>query len=332
MYLEKIFLPLLLSMTIQSYGIAQDILNRDLVNNKVPQSLLLSHIEINDHFIDYKKLDDPEYRQQFEFGDALRGSFDSVAAHNNYPLNLKLPHYLNNPTFYFSAIDWKALHKIQYMYFMQGYDAAWSEPVTSGKAEYHHLPHGNYIFKIKAMGESQIWSEPFVYPFIIKKPWWLSGWAQLLYAVLVAGVIYAVFHFLYERKRQKEEIRRLLEAYKLTDFPKAFEKKKGSLESGFLKLVQITLETHLSDENFGIAELCELLNISRAQLHRKLKNLTGLSTSHYIRSLRLEIAKDLLETTNMNVSEVAYNVGFGSAAYFSKVFKDHYGMAPIEFK
>ena len=54
-----------------------------------------------------------------------------------------------------------------------------------------------------------------------------------------------------------------------------------------------TLEAHLSDENFGIAELCKILKTSRAQLHQKLKKLTGQSTSHYIRSLRLDIARGL---------------------------------------
>lgn len=327
---QKIYPPLLFLFIFQLSASAQDSLNNDLIKNKIPQTLQLSHIEIQEQFIDFKKLNDATYRQQFEFGKALSQSFDSVAIHNNYPLNLHLPHYLNNLTFHFSAIDWKAPHKIKYSYFLEGHDAGWGEPGTSAKVEYHHLPHGNYLFKIKAMGESQIWSEPFIYPFKIKKPWWRSGWAYILYAIFLGGAIYMVFYFWQERKKQEAEIRRLLEAYKLTDYPKAFEMKKAPQESSFLTLVQTTLETHLSDENFGIAELCELLNISRAQLHRKLKSLTGLSTSHYIRSLRLEIARELLETTTMNVSEVAFKVGFSSAAYFSKVFKSQFGYAPSD--
>jgi len=144
-----------------------------------------------------------------------------------------------------------------------------------------------------------MWSDPYVYELSIRRPWWISWWAYVMYAIVVGSISFWVLHIWQERRRQEAEIQQLLEAYKLTDFPKALEMKKRPHHSSFLTLVQTTLETHLSDENFGIAELCDLLNISRAQLHRKLKKLTGLSTSHYIRSLRLEIAKDLLRNDQL---------------------------------
>jgi len=245
---------------------------------------------------------------------------------------LNLPHDLNDITFHFSAIDWKAPHKIRYSYFLEGLDAAWSEPNRETKVAYRNLPHGKYTLNIKAIGEAQIWSDPFIYSFSIQTPWWRSGWAYTLYALITLGVLYSLFHFWQERKRQEAEIQRLLEAFKFNDQPKALEMKHVSPGNSFLNLVQTTLKTHLSDENFGIAELCELLNISRAQLHRKLKKLTGLSTSHYIRSLRLEIAKSMLETSDLNVSEVAFKVGFSSPTYFSKVFKVQFGYTPRELR
>ena len=100
----------------------------------------------------------------------------------------------------------------------------------------------------------------------------------------------------------------------------------------FLLKVQEMLEKHLSDENFGIVKLCVLLNVSRTQLHRKLKALTGQSTSLYIRSVRLQKAKTLLEQSELNVSEVAYKVGFKRVNYFSTVFSETYGYAPSELK
>jgi len=332
MRFKKISTPLLFLFIFQLSGTAQDSSSNDSIKTNIPQTLQLSHLEIQEQFIDFKKLNDPTYRQQFDFGKALSQSFDSVPHHFNYPLNLILPYYLNTLSFHFSAIDWKAPHKIKYSYFLEGHDETWKVPSNHTKAVYRDLKPGNFVFKIKASGESGIWCEPFTYPFKILKPWWWSWWAKVFYALLFSTVAYLVFHFWQERKRQEAEIQRLLKAYKLTDFPKAFEMKKAPLESSFLTLVQTTLETHLSDENFGIAELCELLNISRAQLHRKLKSLTGLSTSHYIRSLRLEIARELLETTESNVSEVAFKVGFSSAAYFSKVFKEQFGYTPSELK
>ena len=80
-------------------------------------------------------------------------------------LYLNLPHYLNDLTFHFSAIDWKAPHKIKYSYFLEGLDEDWSEPKRDAKVDYQNLRHGEYSLKIKAVGEAQVWSQPFIYSF-----------------------------------------------------------------------------------------------------------------------------------------------------------------------
>lgn len=93
------------------------------------------------------------------------------------------------------------------------------------------------------------------------------------------------------------------------------------------KLTNLIL-SNLSDDSFGIESACEALGVSRTQLHRKLKALTGLSTSIFIREIRLKEGFNLLKNTNMNVSEVAYSVGFNDPFYFSKLFTQKYGKAP----
>ncbi len=103
-------------------------------------------------------------------------------------------------------------------------------------------------------------------------------------------------------------------------------------EDAFLLRLRETVEANISDENYGISELCRDLAFSRTQLHRKLRALTGQSTSHHIRSIRLERARELLETTGLNVSEVAYEVGFSSLSYFSQVFSKYHGRTPTEVR
>jgi AraC-like DNA-binding protein len=332
MLFQKIISVILLIFVFPLFCNGQDSLSNQSNNNNSPQTLQLSHIEIKEQYIDFRKLEDPVYRQNLDFGSALRRSFDSVATHFNYPLNLHLPHNLNDLTFHFSAIDWKAPHKIQYSYLLEGLDLDWSTPSSRSMITYQNLPPGSYILMIKAIGEAQTWSAPFTYPFHISKPWWRSNLAYTFYTVLLVGMGFMIFKYQKEKIKQEAEIQRLLEAYQTTDFPKTLNKKELNKENSFLILVQTTLKTHLSDENFGIAELCELLNISRAQLHRRIKKMTGLSTSHYIRSLRLEIAQSLLEQSDLNVSEVAFKVGFSSPAYFSKVFKSQFGHSPRELR
>jgi YesN/AraC family two-component response regulator len=89
---------------------------------------------------------------------------------------------------------------------------------------------------------------------------------------------------------------------------------------------------HNIKEDFGIQDLCQHLKISRAQLHNKLKALTGLSTSNYILLIRLQKASELLKSTSLNISEIAYEVGLKDANYFSRKFKKEFGMPPSEWR
>lgn len=90
------------------------------------------------------------------------------------------------------------------------------------------------------------------------------------------------------------------------------------------------LERHYQEEEFGIKALCSMMSVSRTQLHRKLAALTGQPTSHFIRSFRLEKARELLQSSRMGVTEVAYAVGFKDPYYFSRAFAREFGLSPSE--
>ena len=91
----------------------------------------------------------------------------------------------------------------------------------------------------------------------------------------------------------------------------------------------IVLE-HLSDEHFGVSELANAMYMSRSSLLRKCKKQTQLSASQFIRQIRLEEAMELLQDSDLTVSEVSYRVGFGSTSYFIKCFREHFGYPPGE--
>ncbi|MCB9334494.1 MAG: helix-turn-helix transcriptional regulator, partial [Lewinellaceae bacterium] len=91
-------------------------------------------------------------------------------------------------------------------------------------------------------------------------------------------------------------------------------------------------DENIGDEHFGIPELCQALRMSRAQLHNKLKALTGRSASHYIRQVRLQRARHLLLTTDMNVSEIAFVVGFKHLQHFSTSFTEEFGQPPSNLR
>ena len=81
---------------------------------------------------------------------------------------------------------------------------------------------------------------------------------------------------------------------------------------------------------YTIEELCADLRISRTQLHNKVKALTGMTTSKYIRSIRLKKAMSQLQKSDRLVSDVAYEVGFSDSNYFTRCFKEEYGISPTE--
>ncbi len=97
------------------------------------------------------------------------------------------------------------------------------------------------------------------------------------------------------------------------------------------KLRQIVLD-NLNNEQFGVQDLSDTYGLSRSQLHKKLKKQTGKSVSQFIREVRLEEAKKLLEQEDVTASEVAYQVGFSSATYFNTRFKDYFGYPPGEVR
>jgi signal transduction histidine kinase/ligand-binding sensor domain-containing protein/CheY-like chemotaxis protein len=132
--------------------------------------------------------------------------------------------------------------------------------------------------------------------------------------------------------------RRLQERYaRFANFssrPLAGDKSADSLdpEERFLQKVTHIVEARMGDEEFDMPQLCKALHMSRSNLFRKLKALTGKSATELIRYLRLEKARELLETTDLNVTEVCFRVGFSSPNYFSRAFQEAFGVAPSEVR
>ncbi|WP_394367155.1 helix-turn-helix domain-containing protein [Constantimarinum furrinae] len=91
------------------------------------------------------------------------------------------------------------------------------------------------------------------------------------------------------------------------------------------------MDNNLTSPEFNVQEFCDLAGMSRMQLHRKLKALTGNSTSEFIRTQRLNMAASLLLNSDATISEVGYAVGFNDPSYFTKRFKDQFGISPSEY-
>lgn len=103
-----------------------------------------------------------------------------------------------------------------------------------------------------------------------------------------------------------------------------------NIEPKFIEQAEVLILENLSNEQFGVSELAEAMNMSRSSLLRNIKKQTLLSASQFIRKVRLEKSMELLKKNSLTVSEVSYQVGFGSTSYFIKCFREQYGYSPGE--
>jgi len=126
---------------------------------------------------------------------------------------------------------------------------------------------------------------------------------------------------------------RLRERYaSLEPLPAAVPDPGIEIEDAFLLKIRQLAEPRLMDADFDIDQLARLAGMSRSQMFRKIKALTGKSPSVFIRDIRLQRAQELLRTTSKNVTEIAYEVGFSTPAYFSDAFYEAFGVRPSQFR
>lgn len=104
--------------------------------------------------------------------------------------------------------------------------------------------------------------------------------------------------------------------------------KQDDRDKAFVKQLHDIIKSNMGNSDFGVEDIGAEIGLSRVQLYRKVKAITGSSVVDLLRKARLAKARRLLEANSMNISEVAYEVGFSSPSYFTKCFKDEYGMLP----
>lgn len=122
--------------------------------------------------------------------------------------------------------------------------------------------------------------------------------------------------------------KKLSKLFSNSDENDAFEKLSNETDKTFAAQLRKIIQDNLSDNEFNVERIGDEIGLSRVQLYRKVKALTGYSPVEMLRKARLTRARHLLQTTERTVSEVAYAVGFSTPSYFSKCYKDEFGESP----
>ncbi|MCF8302027.1 MAG: substrate-binding domain-containing protein [Bacteroidales bacterium] len=127
------------------------------------------------------------------------------------------------------------------------------------------------------------------------------------------------------RKRMREHYRANL------DFDKESGDNFNQLDRKFINKAIKVINENMSREDFGVEEFSKEMSMSRVHLYRKIKQLTGMSVSEFIRSIKLKKAAGLLKNSGMSISEISYEVGFSTPSYFAKCFKEQFKVSPTEY-
>lgn len=169
---------------------------------------------------------------------------------------------------------------------------------------------------------------------------WTDIWIAAF--ILVTAISVLVYFFQRYRESQKLKILNLKIDNLISQRNELSEKYKGALASGvdiqvesydqtLLKKALEIIENNMSNPQFGVDQMADLMGLSRASLHRKLKAITGFPPSEFIRNIRLRKAAALLASQADSVTQIGIAVGFEDQSYFSKSFKKQFGVPPSEY-
>ena len=138
--------------------------------------------------------------------------FDGLTKWYNLPEHLSLPYNNNNLTFNFIGVHMQSRNHIKYQYKLEGIDPDWSSITNRTEAPYGNLPSGDYVFKIKAMNQSGVWSEPFEFHFVVRPPWWQTWWFRTLVGLFIVA---SIWYYIKSREKklvaEKEKLEKTVE-------------------------------------------------------------------------------------------------------------------------
>lgn len=247
---------------------------------------------------------------------------------------------------HFSSLDYLNARKIRYAYRLAGLDKEWNyTTVGQHTVSYKHLPHGNYVFEVKATDGYGIWSEKITRLHIERLPaFYQTRWAIAFYIlVVIAGIFVGLRFYLRRMKLKNEELyadsAELMKMRSYLDEKPVPQTEVRISEIEFAKLDEILLgnilkavEESLSEADFDVQHLAEKVNMSRSTLTRKLKAITGLTPLEYIRRVKMQHACRMLKDPHATVNEVALALGYYNRKYFTSCFKEEYGITPSEYQ
>lgn len=308
---------------------------------------------------------DPHYVQEHNYTAKLRFKgiscnddsveFNGQVAKMLGERKLKLSYQQRTFELYIESINLRYQFDIAYQYKV-GNDS-WSPLSTQQYIRFVNLEPGTHHLTVRAVSKANhIVLDEQKLVIIIGQPWWRSWWMWCVYISLIVLLFYGALwtyglHTRYmrlvvsalERDNEKNTAKSRLEQERAKSHVSTNNEiqldgnKDGDAATGekqnaaFVDTVTKLLLNHISDSEFTIDRLCKEMAMSRTMFYVKLKSYTGKSPQEFIRIVRLERAAVLLRSGH-KVGNVAEEVGFDNAKYFSTAFKKYFGVSPSKYR
>lgn len=244
----------------------------------------------------------------------------------------------------FASDDYRLPDKVGYMYKLEGFHDEWLS-TSVGEVTYTNLNPGSYVLKVKAVSGNGYSSREAALGIVVHPPFGLSAWAWgFCFIVLLVVVLYGCRCLALRGKRSALPVEPESEEIVVAPAASVEEKPAVKEDSGtapqslspadeeLVGKAKSYVERNMSRSDLSVEELSRELGMSRVHLYKKLSSITGKTPVEFIRVLRLRRAARLLRESELNISEIAYQVGINNPKYFSRYFKDEYGMLPSVYQ
>ena len=248
----------------------------------------------------------------------------------------------------FSLLAYADLAETRYACLLEGYDEEWrAVDGAVRRAVYERVPPGDYRFRLRAVDSRGQWHGlPYAIGVRVLAPWYATGWAYLIYIVLL--FLFGRFVWSYLRMRREMRASRrfsaILQSAQLSPASgvgaePAPEAGRGRAETAgqqrdaeFVARATRLVRDHLDDSAYNRDRMAADLGMSVSTLYSRLRECTDLSIQTFIQAVRLNAACDILRAEpGIRIPELAYRVGFNTPKYFSQCFKKEFGLLPGEF-
>lgn len=282
-----------------------------------------------------EKMTKSSYRPKIVFtGVRFQGEDRMIPVLNTDELDVKSDR--RNLTIYFSALDYRENYQIRYAYKIDGMDKEWTYVGNSHSASFNNLPCGHIQLLVKSTNSDGVWQNNIHVLKIYSHPtFWETGWAKLLYLIILGGLIALGIYIYTLRAKIRQMMERLGEHIREMREHRTIHLTNPEIideDTRMMDTLSTYLNGHIAHSELKVEELADAVHMGRTAFQQKIKEITGKTPMEFVRDIRMERAVYLLEHSSDTVNQIAYAVGFSDPKYFSKVFKKHTGKTPSEYR